>query len=157
LRLIYKIINIYFSHHSVIKTEPEDVEMEEEAPKESEESCKSPIVASTPIKIETEEDIEITDSPKHSPPPQRLVSPKTTSPGSNHSPTISINSTTPPIVSPNGSKYCTNCDISFTYTNTFIAHKKFYCKGKNGDRTMTNSPNPSNVVNVTLAAETSVL
>jgi hypothetical protein len=150
----------------VIKTEPEeDVDMEEEpAPKVSEESAKSPpIIANTTIKIETvEEDIEIADIPKHSP-QQQLVSPKTTSPSDrNHSPVassmIQINSTTPPIVSPNGSKYCSNCDISFTYTHTFIAHKKFYCKGKNGDRpSMTNSPNPSNVVNVTLAAETSVL
>ncbi|KAG5675916.1 hypothetical protein PVAND_005775 [Polypedilum vanderplanki] len=152
---------------NVIKTEPE--EMEEEASKESRENVKSPIAPNTLVKVEIEEeDVEIADNdPKLSPPlpPRQLIispSHKTTSPNDmsrNISPVASsnqsINSTTPPIVSPNGSKYCSNCDISFTYTHTFIAHKKFYCKGKNGDRPMVaNSPNPSsNVVNVTLAAE----
>ncbi|XP_055683950.1 zinc finger protein ush isoform X2 [Lutzomyia longipalpis] len=28
-----------------------------------------------------------------------------------------------------GPKYCKTCDIRFNYLNTFIAHKKFYCKG----------------------------
>jgi hypothetical protein len=57
-------------------------------------------------------------------------------------------------ISPNGSKYCTNCDISFTYTNTFIAHKKFYCKNKSDDRSNVVSPN---VVTATaLSAETSI-
>jgi hypothetical protein len=36
-------------------------------------------------------------------------------------------SSSPVIDSPNDSKYCSNCDISFTYSNTFIAHKQFYC------------------------------
>uniref|UniRef100_A0A182SWP5 Zinc finger protein ush n=1 Tax=Anopheles maculatus TaxID=74869 RepID=A0A182SWP5_9DIPT len=27
-----------------------------------------------------------------------------------------------------GPKYCDTCDITFNYTNTYIAHKKFYCK-----------------------------
>ncbi|EAA15133.5 AGAP009066-PA [Anopheles gambiae str. PEST] len=29
---------------------------------------------------------------------------------------------------PPGPKYCDTCDITFNYTNTYIAHKKFYCK-----------------------------
>lgn len=66
-----------------------------------------------------------------------------------------LNSTSPEIEATNG-RYCSNCDISFTYAHTFIAHKKFYCKGNKTDRT-TQSPNSSNVVNVTLATETSVL
>lgn len=62
----------------------------------------------------------------------------------------------PPVVdSPNDSKYCSNCDISFTYSNTFIAHKKFYCKGKQNSTNNGTSPNGSNV-NVSIAAETSV-
>ena len=63
----------------------------------------------------------------------------------------------PPIIgSPNDSKYCSNCDISFTYSNTFIAHKQFYCKkSKNNSTKNGTSPNGSNV-NVSIAAETSV-
>jgi hypothetical protein len=62
----------------------------------------------------------------------------------------------PPIIeSPNNSKYCSNCDISFTYSNTFIAHKQFYCKKKNNSTNNGTSPNGSNV-NVSIAAETSV-
>lgn len=29
-----------------------------------------------------------------------------------------------------GPPYCKNCDISFTYLSTFIAHKKYYCTGR---------------------------
>ncbi|XP_059619232.1 zinc finger protein ush isoform X2 [Phlebotomus argentipes] len=32
-----------------------------------------------------------------------------------------------------GPKYCKVCDIRFNYLNTFIAHKKFYCKGNSVD------------------------
>lgn len=59
------------------------------------------------------------------------------------------------IESPNDSKYCSNCDISFTYSNTFIVHKQFYCKGKNGSTSKGTSSNGSNA-NVSIAAETSV-
>lgn len=34
---------------------------------------------------------------------------------------VSVASSTEP-------KYCNICDIKFNYLNTFIAHKKFYCK-----------------------------
>lgn len=68
----------------------------------------------------------------------------------------------PTMQSPSDSKYCSNCDISFTYSNTFIAHKKFYCPSGTLEKLMaekaTNngaSPNGSNV-NVSIAAETSV-
>lgn len=67
----------------------------------------------------------------------------------------------PSMQSPNDSKYCSNCDISFTYSNTFIAHKKFYCpsgtleKVKKNSTNNGTSPNGSNV-NVSIAAETSV-
>lgn len=79
-----------------------------------------------------------------------------------HSPAanvIHIQSTTPPVISPNGSRYCTNCDISFTYAHTFLAHKKFYCKPANKVDRPSNGPSPNNTSNVvvTLAAETSVL
>lgn len=78
-----------------------------------------------------------------------------------HSPAASvihIPSTTPPVISPNG-HYCTNCDISFNYAHTFLAHKKFYCKPANKVDRPTNGPSPNNASNVvvTLAAETSVL
>ena len=32
-----------------------------------------------------------------------------------------------------GYKYCKNCDISFTYLSTFVAHKKYYCNSKPSD------------------------
>ncbi|XP_041377181.1 zinc finger protein ZFPM1-like [Gigantopelta aegis] len=32
-----------------------------------------------------------------------------------------------------GYKYCKNCDISFTYLSTFVAHKKYYCTSKPSD------------------------
>jgi zinc finger protein ZFPM1 len=48
-------------------------------------------------------------------------------------------------------KYCSNCDIVFTYENTFLAHKKFYCKSIKSDN---KSPN----TNVTVSlAEASAL
>lgn len=104
------------------------------------------------IKVEIEDKNEITrivDSPKR-------ISPKISSPMEiSHSPAsnvIHLSSTTPPI-EPNGSKYCSNCDISFTYSHTFIAHKKFYCKNKPSESSASNA---SNVVNVTMATETSV-
>lgn len=37
-----------------------------------------------------------------------------------------------------GPKYCNVCDIKFNYLNTFIAHKKFYCK--NAKNEMVDSP-----------------
>lgn len=63
------------------------------------------------------------------------------------------------LLSPNGSKYCSTCDITFNYTNTFIAHKKFYCKANKVESSRPNSgPSPgSNTVVVTRGAETSVL
>lgn len=112
------------------------------------------------IKVEIEEKQE-SSSPilqAGSPQPRKkihLAPPKIPSPAAS---IIHIQSTTPPVLSPNGSRYCTNCDISFNYAHTFLAHKKFYCKTVNKvDRPNSGpSPSASNVV-VTLAAETSVL
>ena len=59
------------------------------------------------------------------------------------------------IDSVNDSKYCSNCDISFTYSHTFIAHKQFYCKAKSNSTNNGTSPNGSSV-SVSIAAETSV-
>lgn len=40
----------------------------------------------------------------------------------------------PPATSPASEpKYCNICDIKFNYLNTFIAHKKFYCKTSKPD------------------------
>ena len=33
-----------------------------------------------------------------------------------------------------GAKYCKQCDISFTYLSTFIAHKKYYCSSHAAER-----------------------
>lgn len=71
-----------------------------------------------------------------------------------------MQNSSPPMLSPNGSRYCTNCDISFNFASSFLAHKKFYCKANNKvvvDRPSSGpSPNATNVV-VSLPAETSVL
>lgn len=80
---------------------------------------------------------------------------------SNHS---NQNSNSPPnvdmnLLSPNGSKYCKTCDITFTYANTFIAHKKFYCKANKVEVVgrPNSGPSPTASVVVTRGAETSVL
>lgn len=125
------------------------------------------------IKVEIEDKQESSspvlqpESPKLRKNHQRilLAPPKVPSPSEAlrlHSPAanvIHIQSTTPPVISPNGSRYCTNCDISFNYAHTFSAHKKFYCKTVNKVERPNNGPSPNNASNVvvTLAAETSVL
>ncbi|XP_014667678.1 PREDICTED: zinc finger protein ZFPM1-like [Priapulus caudatus] len=43
----------------------------------------------------------------------------------------------PPAAPEHGSvadKHCTNCNITFTYLHSFIAHKKYYCQPQNGER-----------------------
>lgn len=64
-------------------------------------------------------------------------------------------------ISPNGSKYCTTCDIPFKYANSYIAHKKFYCKANQTIDVMRPnngpSPNAGSSVVVSRTAETSVL
>lgn len=125
------------------------------------------------IKVEIEEKQESSSpimqaespQPRKSQPKIHLAPPKIPSPNEAmriHSPAASvihIPSTTPPVISPNGSRYCTNCDISFNYAHTFLAHKKFYCKTSNKVDRPNNGPSPNNASNVvvTLAAETSVL
>lgn len=147
--------------------EPDDVSQDGVA-KESDEVIDEPsLIPENVIKVELEDKQE-SSSPilqAESPQPRKkihLAPPKIPSPSEAlriHSPAanvIHIQSTTPPVISPNGSRYCTNCDISFNYAHTFLAHKKFYCKTKVDRPSSGPSPNASNVV-VTLAAETSVL
>lgn len=122
------------------------------------------------IKVELEEKHESSSPVLQSEPPKlrkkvHLAPPKIPSPNealriqSPAANVIHIQSTTPPVISPNGSRYCTNCDISFNYAHTFLAHKKFYCKVANKVDRPNNGPSPNNASNVvvTLAAETSVL
>lgn len=64
------------------------------------------------------------------------------------------------IVASTEPKYCNICDIKFNYLNTFIAHKKFYCKNVTTDiennSTAITQPQPAATV-LTRTAETSVL
>ncbi|KAG4074864.1 hypothetical protein HA402_009289 [Bradysia odoriphaga] len=64
------------------------------------------------------------------------------------------------IVASTEPKYCNICDITFNYLNTFIAHKKFYCKNVTADIETNSSaisqPQPAATV-LTRTAETSVL
>lgn len=56
-------------------------------------------------------------------------------------------------------KYCNICDITFNYMNTFMAHKKFYCKAVTTDMENNSSSaitQPAATV-LTRTAETSVL
>lgn len=162
---------------STIKKEPEEAS-QEVSPKANEASVvidEPSLIPENIIKVEAEEKQE-SPSPimqSESPQPRKsqqqkihLAPPKIPSPSEAlriHSPAASfihIQSTTPPVISPNGSRYCTNCDISFNYANTFLAHKKFYCKTSNKVDRPSSGPSPNNASNnvvVTLAAETSVL
>lgn len=45
---------------------------------------------------------------------------------------ISMNALNPPGAGTE-MRYCHVCDIKFNYLNTFIAHKKFYCKNLQND------------------------
>lgn len=156
--------------NSAIKTEPDDVSQDSEAKDNGEMIDEPSLIPENIIKVELNE--------KSSSPPIletesqklrdkiHLVSSKIPSPSEAlriHSPAASvihIQSTTPPVISPNGSRYCTNCDISFNYAHTFLAHKKFYCKPANKVDRPSNGPSPNNVASnvvVTLGAETSVL
>lgn len=66
----------------------------------------------------------------------------------------------PPMLSPNGSRfYCTTCDIAFNYANTFMAHKKFYCKANKVviDRPTSNGPSPNAASNVVVSLPAEVL
>lgn len=64
------------------------------------------------------------------------------------------------IVASTEPKYCNICDITFNYLNTFIAHKKFYCKNVTADIDTNSSAisqqQPAATV-LTRTAETSVL
>jgi hypothetical protein len=159
--------------NSEIKTEPDDASQEcESKQNEDGEVIDEPsLIPENIIKVEIEEKQESSSpilqaaSPTLRKTPQlkvHLAPPKIPSPSEAlrlHSPATSvihIQSTTPPVISPNGSRYCTNCDISFNYAHTFLAHKKFYCKTVNKVDRPSSGPSPSNTV-VTLAAETSVL
>lgn len=64
------------------------------------------------------------------------------------------------IVASTEPKYCNICDIKFNYLNTFIAHKKFYCKNitsdiENNSSAITQPQSATTVL--TRTAETSVL
>ncbi|KFB46376.1 AGAP009066-PA-like protein [Anopheles sinensis] len=107
---------------------------------------------------------------------------------SSPSPLLSLKTPSPPTSEPTntlqtlppGPKYCDTCNITFNYTNTYIAHKKFYCKaataaasssaiggtgGSGGGRSASASPSrsttggatsPAVAVAVNRATETSV-
>ena len=139
---------------SIIKTEPDDDNSRDANSVEIEmDNVDEPsLIPKNIIKIEIEEKNETSSSSStcratSSLSPNKINSPTPTN-------VVKVNSTSPQIESPNGSKYCSNCDISFTYTHTFIAHKKFYCKGKQGDGGSTNDSSNVSAVNVTLSAET---
>jgi zinc finger protein ZFPM1 len=164
---------VRFNLCSAIKSEPEEASQEDESKENDvDEVIDEPsLIPENIIKVEFEEKQESPSPVLQSESPQlrtkkfHLAPPKIPSPSEAlriHSPAASvihIQSTTPPIISPNGSRYCTNCDISFTFAHTFLAHKKFYCKTSNKVDRPSSGPSPNNASNVvvTLAAETSVL
>lgn len=96
------------------------------------------------------------ESPKLALHPPKDLSPSQQRAAVNHhrsSPIINNSASSPPMLSPNGSRfYCTACDIAFNYANTFMAHKKFYCKANKVviDRP-SNGPSPNS--NVAVSAE----
>lgn len=152
--------------------EPDDVSQDSATKENAAEDIDEPsLIPENIIKVEIEEKQESSspilqaESPRPRSQKIHLAPPKIPSPSealrllSPAANVIHIQSTTPPVISPNGSRYCTNCDISFNYAHTFLAHKKFYCKPANKVDRPSNGPSPNNASNVvvTLAAETSVL
>lgn len=77
--------------------------------------------------------------------------------------TLQMVATSGTSASPTEPKYCHICDIKFTYLNTYLAHKQFYCKKTKPDISdasgTTTSPRVSPVANLggRTATETSVL
>lgn len=56
------------------------------------------------------------------------------------------------------SKYCDVCDIKFTFLNSFVAHKKYYCKNvKTNVDTGSNLSSPNQTTVLARTAEASVL
>lgn len=157
--------------NSTIKTEPDDFSQDGVVKENhiAEVNDEPSLIPENIIKVEIEEKHE-SSSPipqSESPKPKKkihLAPPKIPSPSeilriqSPAANVIHTQSTTTPVISPNGSRYCTNCDISFNYAHTFLAHKNFYCKANKVDRP-SSGPSPNNASNVvvSLAAETSVL
>lgn len=144
----------------IVKTEPEE---SRPAPRITTpipvDIVQSPKVIKIEIK-DSADDIDETLPEIHQPiiaPPEIIINPVALS---QISPTRAPQPTAPvPITD---TKYCHICDIKFNYLNTFIAHKKFYCKtikqdldGATSVITSNNSPSPASVV--TRPAETSVL
>jgi hypothetical protein len=157
-------LTLCFSHLlSTIKTEPEETSQNDESKENDvDEVIDEPsLIPENIIKVELEEEQESTSPIMRIKSPLKIQPAKIPSPNEAlriHSPAASvIHSTTPPVISPNGSRYCTNCDISFNYAHTFLAHKKFYCKTSNKVDRPNSGPSPGSNVVVALAAETSVL
>lgn len=62
-------------------------------------------------------------------------SPETTSRGDTGTPTPGTNTTTSTTTGNHDleSNYCSSCNISFTYRNSYLAHKKYYCSSHHSD------------------------
>lgn len=166
--------------NSVIKTEPEDDSRPDEPDVDVDVVMEEPEVI---IKTEAPESVPaITNSPMASPPPPSPNQPSKGKP-SFVAPSALKSSKTPSPpssflgeINHAGPNYCDTCDITFNYVNTFIAHKKFYCKNTPQDgggagvgspagggapaslrAATTGSPNSvAAAVSVTRATETSV-
>lgn len=153
----YKIWCFFLFFSVTIKTEPTD-----DHPKiVDSHTIKEPPLKM--IKLETK-DTSIDDRPNNVPPLQPLLerSLNATSPAEmivNRTPPISNSPLSAVTDQP---KYCNICDIKFNYLNTFIAHKKFYCKNSDVemvDSTPVLSTTPTNNSSTSVArgTETPVL
>ncbi|XP_058826494.1 zinc finger protein ush isoform X2 [Topomyia yanbarensis] len=168
------------SANSVIKTEPEDDRPEDP-------DVDVDVVMEEPeVIIKTELSEPHGSGPMGSPPPPALVPSQShqlklkSLAASSHG-TIVKNSPShqqqaktpsPPSflgeINHSGPNYCAPCDITFNYVDTYIAHKKFYCKNiqpESGSSSVGGAPtsiraatsgSPNNVVAVTRATKTSV-
>lgn len=133
--MIKNYINICVSFSpSTIKSEPED------DPRPDEPDVDVDVVMEEPEVIIKTEAPELaptitSHSPMASPPPP---SPNQPQPAGKVKPSFvappaikSSKTPSPPStfeINHSGPNYCDTCDITFNYVNTFIAHKKFYCK-----------------------------
>ncbi|XP_058453292.1 zinc finger protein ush isoform X2 [Malaya genurostris] len=157
--------------NSVIKTEPED-DRPEDADVDVDVVMEEPEVI-----IKTEASDLTGPGTMASPPPPALVANQTQQVKQKslvkNSPNHQQQTKTPSPpsflgeINHSGPNYCAPCDITFNYVNTYIAHKKFYCKNiqQDGGTSVGGAPasiraatsgSPNSVLAVTRATETSV-
>lgn len=141
----------------IVKTEPQEVKPSTPSPNNVHEK---PTTILTTIKIEHTDPSDNEDDDKHSTVGDSNASPSLNKPYQLDATNIdsSISTKTTPNTNSisltaatinadtDTTRYCHVCDIKFTYHNTFIAHKQFYCKTIRNDLDGTAAPAATAVI-----------